>query len=575
MMNRRLKMMLGTIGASVFSLSALFAQTIQDGLSNLNADRTNQAKEIFTKLAQTTPTPENLYYLGYFYLRTNQLNEAQQTFEKGAALDEKDYLNQVGLGTIALSKGDKVKAQELFALAEKKTKAKNTDVLVRMAEAYVLFKDKNNDPAEAIRLVDAALKRDKNLADAYIVKGDALKMKLEGGPAVTAYEYALSVKPNYALAYNRIAEMFFASKAYETARENFNKAIESDPEFAPAYRDLAELFFLARQYKNAAENYDKYVQKSGTTDPESVLRAAQFAFTNDDFAKSLSLLESIKGKLNNPITLRMYGWSYFKTNELEKAISNLQEFIKTAPDKVIPDDYRYLGRALNKLSTTGNYDSTGLAYILKAAETDTSKADAANDYKEIAKIYFEDKKYDKASVNYQKGIQMDTTAKGLTTDLYNFGIANFMTAAGRVIQPGQADSAAVAESKKALYMRSDSIFATLSAKIPDWPISYYWRASSLYNAYPRDENIEKGISLPHFEKFVELAEKASDTPKSYLRTAYNYLAFYYQTKGADTEKAKGYWNKVLSVDPENKAAKEALGLITPATTTPTAPVNKK
>jgi tetratricopeptide (TPR) repeat protein len=61
-----------------------------------------------------------------------------------------------------------------------------------------------------------------------------------------------------------------------------------------------------------------------------------------------NLLEDIKGKINNPITLRMYGWSYFKTNEPDKAIENLNEFMKVAPDKVIGDDYKYLGRAYNQ-----------------------------------------------------------------------------------------------------------------------------------------------------------------------------------------------------------------------------------
>ncbi len=43
-------------------------------------------------------------------------------------------------------------------------------------------------------LLDEAIKRDKNLADAYIVKGDALMLRNEGGAAVTAYEYALTAK---------------------------------------------------------------------------------------------------------------------------------------------------------------------------------------------------------------------------------------------------------------------------------------------------------------------------------------------------------------------------------------------
>lgn len=576
--------------ALVFGLLAfvnLHAQTVQDGLALIHGERYNDAGALFKKLAEGTPSADNQYYLGYYYIKTNQLDEAQKAFEKGLQLDEKSYLNQVGLGTIALSKGDRAKAKELFDTAEKK-KGKDAEVLYRIGEAYTLF-EKNNDPAEAIRLLDAAVKRDKNLADAYIAKGDALMLRNEGGNAVTAYEYALTAKPNYAVAHNSIGQIYLRGKNYNLALENYKKAIEADANFAPAYKDLAELYFLAQQYKKAAENFDLYIQKSGTTDPEMKLRAAQFAFTADDYAKSLQLLEEIKGKINNPITLRMYGWSYFKTNEPDKAIQNLDEFMKTAPDKVIGDDYKYLGRAYNQKVTDGKgYDSLGMVYILKGADLDTSKTQAAATYKEVAGLYYAAKDYPKAAAAYNKGNSLDT-AKATANDYYYEGLANFQTASSIVVpksgDPNFADSTKIAADKKNLYLRADSIFATVTQKLPEWPYGYYWRASTLYNAYDRQENVDKGISAPHYLKLVELAEKDPDPNKykSYLKLAYGYLAFYNQSTVKDAAKAKEYWEKLLAVDPDNAAAKEALGLAVapaaqPAATAPAAkakPASKK
>ncbi len=553
--------------ALVFGLLAfvnLHAQTTQDGLALIHGERYNEAGELFKKLAESTPSADNQYYLGYYYIKTNQLDEAQKAFEKGIQLDEKSYLNQVGLGTIALAKGDRAKAKELFETAEKK-KGKDAEVLFRMGEAYTLF-EKQNDPAEAIRLLDAAIKRDKNLADAYIAKGDALMLRNEGGNAATAYEYALTAKPNYPVAYNAIGQIFLRGKNYNLALENYKKAIEADANFAPAYKDLAELYFFAQKYKQAAENFDLYIQKSGTTDPEMKLRAAQFAFTADDYAKSLKLLEEIKGKINNPITLRMYGWSYFKTNEPDKAIENLNEFMKVAPDKVIGDDYKYLGRAYNQKATNGKgYDSTGVLYMLKGADLDTSKAEAATTYKEVATLYYTAKDYPNAAAAFAKGIALDT-AKATANDYYYQGLANFQTATSYALpiasDSNYADSAKIAAIRKELFLRADSIFATVTQKLPDWPYGYYWRASTLYNAYDRQENIDKGISAPYYQKLTELAEKDPDPSKykSYLKLAYGYLAYYNQTTLKDQAKAKEYWEKLLKIDPDNASAKEALGI---------------
>lgn len=562
-MNTRLKSMLGALLLSVVTLATSVAQTPEEGFAYLNRERVKEAKEVFTKLAESSPTPENYYNLGYFYVRNNQLDEAQKAFEKGASLDEKNYLNQVGLATVALGKGDKAKAQQLIAEAEKRTKGKDAQVLYRAGEAYTLF-EKNNDPAEAIRLLDAAIKRDKNLADAYIAKGDALSLKNEGGPAVTAYEYALTAKPGYALANNRIGQIYLRGKNYNQALDFYKKAIENNPDFAPAYKDLAELYFFARQYKRAAENFDLYMQKSGSTDPEMTLRAAQFAFTADDYSKALELLDSVKGKLNNPITLRMYGWSQYKTNDMEQAIKNLEEFIKVAPEKIIADDYKYLGRAYNKTATDKEYTPQGMQYLLKGADIDTSATEAATTYKEVANLYYKDKAYSDAANAFKKGIALDT-AKASPNDYYYLGLSYYQTAT-TMTGNGAADSAQVAEQKKNLNMQADSAFAIVTQKLPDWPFGYYWRGSALYNAYGPQANLEQGISVPHYQKFIELAEQKGDVPKGFMKQAYQYLAFYHQNTSQDQEKAKTAWNKLLEVDPNNQAAKEALGLVQTATT---------
>lgn len=575
-MNTNLKKIFATLAFGFGSLTLSFGQTADEGFGYLYSEEPEKAKDVFTKMAESSPSVDNYYNLGYYYLRTDKLDEAKAAFDKGLAIDDRSYLNQVGLAAVELGKGNRDKAKEMIDYAEKKTRGKDAQVLYRAGEAYSMF-EKNSDYSEALRLLDEATKRDPKLADAYITKGDILSKQNEGGKAVTAYEYALTARPNWALANNRIGQIYLRGKNYNLALDFFKKAIEQNSDFAPAYRDLAELYYLARQYKLAASNYDTYVQKSGTKDPRTVLRAAQFAFAADDYARSLELLKTIDGKLDDNILKRMYGWSYYKTNDMENSIKNLEEFIKIAPEKVISDDYKYLGRAYNKMATEGEYTDQGMDYLMKGAEMDTSNADAAVTYKEIANSYYKNKNYVKAAQAYTKGIGLDT-ATASANDYFQQGLSYFQGAsnitvpdtAGKALSQedmakmdeayASLDSAGLSKAKKDLYLQADSTFAKGTVKLPEWPYNYYWRGSALYNAYNRQENIDKGISAPYYEKFATLAEAdqtgANFTP--YLKLVYGYLGYYNQSTVKDMAKAKTYYEKLVAIDPENSQAIEFL-----------------
>lgn len=557
MMNKKIKQLFSVVVVSALTVTLGLAQTIEQGLSELNAERIKEAGEIFSKVAESDPNADNLFYQGYFFLKTNQLDKAEEAFNKGLQADGKNVLNSIGLGGVALGKGDLAKANELIDGATKKKK-KDATVLFRAGEVYTLF-EKHNDPAKAIELLDQAIARDRNIADAFIAKGDALMIRNEGGAAATAYEYALSAKPDYPLANRKIGEIYLRGKNYNEALSYYRKAIETDPNYAPAHRDLAELFFFAKQYKRADESYTTYLKTSGKKDPETILRASQLAFTADDFARSLSLLESVKDKLSgNPIIHRQFGWSYFKTNDMTNAIESIGKFVEQAPEKVIADDYKYLGRAHNKMSTSEKeYSEEGMGYLAKAAELDTNATDAAATYKEIAALYSKAKDYEEAIEAFEKGINLDTT-NASTQDYYGLGISYLQSGVGITVpDSATADSAQLADTRRDFFLKSDSTFAILSQKLPDWAYSYYWRGASLYYINSI-ENMKSGASLAHYEKFLDLAETDASIAASFKTRALNYVAAYYQTTGNDPVKAREVWEKLLKIDPNNAQAKDAL-----------------
>lgn len=566
MMKMHKKSLLTALFLGAVTITApVFAQDIQSGLKDLESERLAKAEQTFTQLAASAPTAENQFYLGYYYLKTGQSDKAKAAFEKGLATDPANQLNNVGLAGVALAKKDGPGAKALIDASLKATKNKNMDVLYRAGEMYTLNYDYNargltglgtNDPAEALRLLDMATKLDKknSSADIKMVMGDAYFIKNDGGNSVSRYEDALLISPNLAEANYKIGRLYLRGKQYKLAQEFFTKAIENDAEFAPTYRALAEALASSRAYKGAAKNAELYVQKSGTTDPEYLTNVAKYYFLSNDYLKAISYLDQLKGKVNDPIIDRMYGWAYSALGKNDQAIQALSRFVTNAPTKVIYDDYKYLGRAYGQLGTPEG-DSLSVVYLEKAAPSDTLE----NLYREIGAKYYSAKRWDKAAQYYKQVVAREK--KPLNSDFVNLGLANYQQAPRAARDIATTDTLGRQQALKTYYLRADSAFAKLTEQAPEYAPSYYYRGFSNYYAYSRAEALTNGTFVPYLEKYIEMTGKeiAADASKreQYKRnliTTYKTLAGYAISK-KDEAKAKEYATKVLELDPNDKDSK--------------------
>ncbi|RZK34829.1 MAG: tetratricopeptide repeat protein, partial [Hymenobacter sp.] len=377
---------------------------------------------------------------------------------------------------------------------------------------------------------------------------------------------------------------YLRGKNYAKAQDYFKLAIQNDPEFAPTYLAYADALANSRAYKSAAQNYDLYVQKSGTTDPERLLDVARYRFLAQDYQGATSYLDQLKGKVNNPIMDRMYGWAYYGLNQPQQSVDALSKFISSAPDKVIYDDYKYLGRAYGMVNTP-QADSMSIVYLTKAAPLDTTE----NLYRDIAKKYYDMKKYNKAADFYGKVVSTDK--KPLNNDFLYQGLANYQYGfrVGRDSSEAPMDTAQIRMARQMYFMRADSAFGKMAAKIEadtaatsKYPLAYYYEGQSNYYAFPSAVSLARGTAVPYYEKFIEKANaetdaKLKDSYKKPLITSYKFLASYYGSKNDDA-KAKEYFNKVLELDPNDadvqKALNPAPAKTAPAKAAPKKPVKK-
>ncbi|NBB17870.1 tetratricopeptide repeat protein [Runella sp. CRIBMP] len=579
-MNIRFKSWLVAFAASAFVYSQTSAQDIATGLKQLDGNQACLAKETFEKLATATPSADNQFYLGYYYLRTKQPDLAKAAFEKGLAADpkSKENLNKVGMGAVALAQGDRTGAQTIFAEVLKATKNKNVNVLQRISEAYTGYVVidsmkpiyKTTDPAKAVELADIAIALmlkggDKN-QEVYMAKGDAFYIKGEAGPAVSAYEDAINVTPGLGKAFAKVAKIYWGGRNYELAQTNFKKAIEVDPNYAPANKEYAELYFYVRQYKQASRYMDAYIEKiAACASDDEVLRSAQFNFVAEEFSKVNSKIAKVMSSgRTSDVLYRMMGWAAYKENQYEKAIENLNKFLKQAPQKAIDNDYRYLGNAMLRVSPADT--AAAVANLEKAAEMDT----VDNGYKEIAAFYNAAKDYEKAIVYYKKVIAREKTPGlqdyvNLSLPLYN--VANRTFASGP-------DSLALREKKRNYFLAADSLYIKMIERKPDYLYAHGQRAKANYFAYTREEAMTNGIAIPLMENYIKLASAVpmDDAIKANFKLFYQVLGAYSVITLKDEAKAKEWFTKLLEIDPGNKVANDFLN--PPAPEQPAQPAAK-
>jgi tetratricopeptide (TPR) repeat protein len=527
------------------------AQDVQAALKALDADRFAAARTMFKQLA-ASGSSDNQFYLGYYYLRAGKPDSAKAVFDKCAASDPKSALCLVGQGGVALANKNLTEAKAKINQALEMTKNRDENVLWRAAEMYTLFEGQTgtNDPAEAIRLIDAigALKKKTERADYQIVKGDAYLLRNEGGPAVSAYEEALRINTdnsNVAKIQTRIGRVFKRGKNYTETQKSFNAAIQADSNYAPVYREYGELWLMAGSYPRAATNYRKYLEKGEGT-AEDKLRYAKFAFLSKDYQNAVAQLDQIKGKLKDTDINRMYGYSYVELNQPQPAVENLQQLIQTLPaEKQLSTDFGYLGRAYSMVegdsATSARNDSLAYIYLGKAAPLDT----ANNYYQYIADTKYKAKDFKGAAAAYQQSVawkDKKADQKPSANDYFRLGMSYYY-----------AYGLAPKESRDStLLPKADSAFAAVSQVAPTFEPAFKMRA---YTNLFMDPTGTKGLAAPYFEKLIEVAQTDSVKYKSDIKDAYKRLAFYAQLN-KNTDKATEYFTKVRNLDPADKDANE-------------------
>jgi len=505
--------------------TVLFAQTIDEAKKHLYYGREASARATLQAIIQKDPGQnEARYWLTQTGPAANVLYSTPL-----AVQDQPWYAAAYGAQLLQQGKADS--ATIYFDRALKATKEKDAAILEAVARPHI--ESKNGNAEYAIALLDKAIKRDKNNALLYWLKGNAYRKLNNGTEAYKAYREALEKNANLAAAHHSIGNIFLTQNNPSLYLEHYNNAIAADAAYAPAYRSLYTHYF----YNDAARALQFFNQYKALADADI---ANDYAYTdllylNRNYEEAVRQAEALLGRA--PVQPRLYkllAYSREGLKDTAAAISYMNRYLSAADTSIISKDYEALGSWY--AATPGREDSALLLYT-KAMALEKDSSTLRQYFKKMAGLA--GKKNDFATQAAWMGRYYENNDRATNVDLFNWALAHY---------------------RASQYAEADSVFGLYVQKYPEQGFGYYWQARS---NVARDPEMTQGLAVPHYQKLIEVLTKDSSdaNTKKWLVESYAYLAAYETNTEKDYSEAIDYFEKVLEVDPANEDAKKYIDVL--------------
>ena len=581
------------------------AQDLNSATLLTRSEAYDKAEEIFKQLIQKEPGNSKYYFFyGENWLQdyfadtiSNSLTvftkEAKALYEKGVSANPNEPLNYVGLAKVAFYNDDNKTADAMRAKAKsfllpykniKKIVPPAKDyafTLAKLAESYITA-DFKVDTAKALPLMQEAIKIDTKNRDIYLIAGDIYNLKNDGSNAIKNYNLAQENDPASPTANMKIGSIYVKARNLSAAIPYFEQAIALNANYAPAFRELGALYSLARMYDKSKENFKKYLELTQGNIPAKIryVQALFFAGEYDEVIKNVEEIFAVdksKTYMN-----RIAGYSCYekKDADYDKALSYMETLFKTvSPERIIKKDYLYLAKIL--LKKNQNYPNLVKEYDRNKTQLEREKGRYGNATTAAEKaklkpgidsltarvarfdrqIAISDKEIDRAFGEYAKALTYDPEDKALLNEIANsyYTYRRYENAAktwSKLISLGKNDVNDYMQIGRAYYVgekyfAADSIFNIVIKMQPDYLPAYVYIART----YSRMEaDAKSGKARLKFEKVIEKATVDSAKYASEMIEAYGYLGYHYMMNDNYT-KAKDYYIKMVSFDPNNKEYK--------------------
>jgi Flp pilus assembly protein TadD len=387
-----MKTRLPILMAGLFGIAGLKAQSIQEGVNHLYADRVKTARQTFEKIVAANPNNlEAVYWLGQSEIEMNDIAAADQLYSKTLNANGNAPLILAGKGEVNLFQGKKDEARQMFEtainLSSNSKKGPDPAILNAVGRANIVAK--NGDVVYAIDKLKLAVDKDPKNADIFLNLGDAYRKVQDGGQAVSNYDKALQANPTLARAVYRKGMIYYTQKNWEIYEPLMQQAITIDPKFAPAYYELYYYNLLWKKPVdlNTAQDFANKFNANTEPDPQNDYLRIQTIFAQGQMA--LSTKDSAQG-----------------IAKLKESISGAKNLITTVGEQqILPRTYKLIAIASLGIKDT----ATAREYIDKYFAKEKSENIVSNDYFVKGRIYSNSLANEALVMeSYKKGTAMDS-----------------------------------------------------------------------------------------------------------------------------------------------------------------------
>jgi predicted Zn-dependent protease len=533
------KISIAFLVAGLLLVSAIQAQSIQDGVKDLYAERFKSAKATFEKLLAANPNNiDATYWLGQTHLEMDDVAGAKNVYSKALLASANAPLLLVGMGQVELKENKISEARQRFEAAITMTRGKKGDdpaILNAVGRAITNSynaKDKTGgDINYAVEKLEAAAQRDPKNAEIFLNLGNAYRKAKPGeagGLAYQNYQKAADANPAFAVPYHRMAQLFNSQRNWDLYEKYLNDAISRDPRYAPAYYDLY-YFKLLRLDFAAAEDYAKKFVANTDPDPQNDYIRVQTLWAKKDFDGAIAGAKNIISQVGANTRARVYKLiadSYLQKKDTASAKEFVdQYFTKAKPEELTAIDYQMKASVYSIIP--GQEDIVYNSYM-EGLKADTVLENKVELLKKGAEFFKNKGQREKEGDLLEELVKLKP--KPTINEMFDVGRAYYFGGA---------------------YIKSYNAFSRFAEKYPDEVFGWEWK---LNNAKIIDSTKQDSIALPDALKLLEFSEKDTTKFKKQYISAASFLALYYANKAGDKVKAIEYLKKWQNMDPVNKDA---------------------
>ncbi len=531
------KISLKLMVAALLLAGAVAAQTIQDGVKDLYAERYKSAKAAFEKLIAANPNNiEATYWLGQTYIEMGDVPGAKAVYEKALMASANAPLLLVGMGQVELNEKKVSEARQRFEAAITMSRGKKGDDPVilnavgrAITETYNTNDKTSGDINYAVEKLTLSTQRDPKNPEAFVNLGDAIRKAKPGeggGEAFQNYQKATEANPNFPVAYYRMAQLFNSQRNWDLYEKYLNDAISKDPRFAPAFYDLY-YFKLVRQDFTTAEQYAKKFMESSDADPQNDYLRCQTLWAKKDFDGAVSCAKNIVSQAGTNTKARVYKLiadSYLQKKDTAAAKEFVdQYFAKAKPEELTPFDFEMKAAVYSIIP--GQEDVVYNSYI-EGLKVDTVLENKVELLKKGADFF--KKKGQREKEGDLISILIQTKPKPIINDYFDATRAYYFSLA---------------------YNKALEMAAKMKESYPNEIYGYEW----VFNVNKvLDSSFTQNKLVPAALEYFQFAEKdTAKYKKNYLASA-GFLLGYYANTAKDGAKALEMLNKMLLLDPTNE-----------------------